>query len=338
MPALITSDWHLNDKVRDRYRHDWQKQLRTLIKHHDVDTLLMLGDLTDEFDNHSAALVNDIVGHLTALTKLVDRVYIMRGNHDCVDPTTPFFKFVSAIPRVKWINSPTLDSIDGIGSVLFLPHTRNYETEWVAVWEEMPYDTVDLLCAHNTFAGTVSESGHDLGGIPPSAIPKHLRVVSGDIHKPQDVQHITYVGSPYTVDFGDNFDPRVLIINKGRVKSIACRGPQKRLITAPTADALIARMQTIGDDIVKFRVTITPHEALNWQGIKRTIITEAEQLGVRLHAIEAVVDGVQAKAKRYSVKTKSRRDDEILKEYCTRRGVEKEHVDTGLGIIKGRSK
>lgn len=329
MSVLITSDWHLNDKVRDRYRHDWQKQLRELLQKHDVDTLLMLGDLTDELDNHSATLVNEVVNYLTAAAKLVDRIYIMRGNHDCVDPTTPFFKFVSELPKVTWVNSPGIHAFSGMGDVLFLPNTRDYKTDWAGI----VFD-VDFVVAHNTFAGTIAESGHELGGVPPSVIPKHLKVISGDIHKPQDVQHITYVGSPYTIDFGDSFDPRVLLVTNGRVKSIPCRGPQKRLITAPNVDAVIAKLKTAGDDIVKLRVTVSADEVTLWPKTKRMLIETAESLGVRLHAIEAITEATLTPTKRYTVKTKTKRDDEVLKEYCRDRGTTREFIDEGLSIIK----
>lgn len=364
MTILISSDWHLNDKPRDRYRHDWvRNELPRLIDKHEVATLLMLGDMTDEFDNHPASLVNEVIDHLTCINmsdcvvcggggfsspgtgynNVCDEcggqrqrpvsIYLMRGNHDYVDPNCPFFKFTAAIPRVTWINEPRLIEIDGT-RMLFLPHTRDYKKDWA----DVDFSKADICFAHNTFDGTISESGMQLEGIPPSAIPEDLPVISGDIHKRQDVKHITYVGSPYTIDFGDSYKPRVLVLTDGKVKSIACSGAQKRLIVTDIGkDQAFKCLDGLGDDIVKLRVTVSKNEQENWPTIKRQIAEEAIKRGVRLHAIEAVMDGPTSTSKRYKAPTdKPRRDDEVVTAYCKSRKVADELLEVGLEIVKDK--
>lgn len=334
MPVLVTSDWHLNSKPRDRYRHDWQKELCKLVVKHRVDTVVMLGDLTDDFDRHPASLVNDIIDHLVSLTERAKRVYLMRGNHDYVDDATPFFRFTYAIPGAVWINTPTLEPIDGLGNVLFLPHTRDYEKDWA----EVDFNAAHICFAHNTFKGTVSESGQQLDGVPIGVIPERLRVVSGDIHKRQTVGNVDYVGSPYTIDFGDDYEPRVLLFDDPHGRSIPCGGPQKRLIVADLSkDQGLRCLKNVGNDIIKLRVTgIGSQEALNWTGIKRTIVEDAIKQGVRLHSIEAVLDpAVRAPVKNGGKpKARSRTDAEILAVYCRDRAVVADVAATGTAIIE----
>ncbi len=360
---LVSADWHLNDNPRDSYRHEWQKQLRDLIADHNVHTLVFLGDLTDEKDNHSAALVNGIVNHLTKLHEVLatcpvcggggfsspgtgygdvcsecggqrknkrPQIFIMKGNHDYVNPECPFFKFTSALPDVTWINTPCIRKIDGT-RFLFLPHTHNYQVDWA----EIDFAKADMILAHNTFAGTVSESGQQLGGIPTTIFPKDVPVISGDIHMPQDVGCVTYVGSPYTVDFGDSFKPRVLLLDSdGTTKSIPCTGPQKRLVVATDAGNAISKLNAVKGDIVKLRVALNPADKDQWPTIKRELFERATEMGVRLHAIEAIVDKPTA-GKHYKVSSsKVRRDDEVLKAYCTSRSISKECQYTAIEIVK----
>lgn len=344
MTVLVTSDWHLNGKLRDRYRHDWVRdELPQLIVKHKVYDILMLGDLTDDFDNHPASLVNDIIDLLVAATAPSDnipwqrRLYLMRGNHDYVDPTTPFFKFTKRVPGITWINSPCVYELDDIGSALFLPHTRDYKEDWKRFGND--FKRADICFAHNTFDGTISESGAQLSGIPPSVFPSDLMVISGDIHKRQDVGNITYVGSPYTVDFGDDFKPRVLLLADGKVKSIACSGPQKRLI-APKDDGDLRRaLKEAGasGDIVKLRITVGKSEQENWGTIKRLIAEEALNMGVRLHSIEPVMPEAIKAASKYRAKAgKPKRDDEVVKEYCKTTGVEDSLTQAGLAIVHAK--
>jgi hypothetical protein len=367
--VLVTSDWHLNSKPRDRYRHEWVRgQLPALIKERKVHTLLMLGDLTDEYDNHPASLVNDIVDHLTMLSGHVGAcavcggsgfsgrgtgyddvcgecggqrsarrgpyIYLMRGNHDYVDAGTPFFRFTSAIPGLRWINSPCVLDIEDIGRTLFLPHTRDHKADWAGV----DFGKADICLAHNTFDGTISEAGQTLSGIPPSAIPTDLPTYSGDIHKRQKVGHITYVGAPYTVDFGDAYKPRVLLFTDDAVQSIPCTGAQKRLIEADVGKGHVREwLKDAGDDLVKLRVTVGPVEAQNWADIKRSITDEAAKLGVRLHSIEALMHKDAATARqRYKAGTRAKRDDQIVEAYCRDRGVDASLTAEGLAFVRSK--
>src|ERR1700676_3121506 len=107
MTVLITADLHLNDLARDAYRHDWMANiLPGMLQKYDIKLLLLLGDLCDSKDCHNAWLTNSVVDHLTLLAEICP-VIVEKGNHDYVDPSTPFFEFLGKIPNVTWINKPT---------------------------------------------------------------------------------------------------------------------------------------------------------------------------------------------------------------------------------------
>src|SRR6185369_7805029 len=105
MIALILADTHFSDRAQDAHRFGLFNWLLRQQQRHSVDATFILGDITERKDNHSATLVNRIVEGLTQLTP---PVYVLMGNHDFIDPTSPYFKFISNIPGLKFVTQPRL--------------------------------------------------------------------------------------------------------------------------------------------------------------------------------------------------------------------------------------
>src|SRR5205814_1607714 len=91
---------------------------------------------------------------------------------------------------------------------LFLPHTNNYKRDW----KGLDFSKYQWIFAHNTFQGA-NIGPRRLEGIPTSIFPRNAKVISGDIHVPQHFGPIEYVGAPYRIDFGDDYEPRVLFLS-----------------------------------------------------------------------------------------------------------------------------
>ncbi len=330
MSVLITSDLHFAENPRDHYRFRLFPFLKKQIKEHKVKQLLILGDLTETKDRHSAWLVNTISDGISDLSKLC-RVLIMRGNHDAVVPSFPFFKFVGMMDNIVWINSPTELEVQGLGSCCFLPHTTDYKTEW----KDFDFASYDWTFAHASFAGAVSESGFTLKGIPVDYFPKGSRVISGDIHKPQKIGCVTYVGSPYTVDFGDEFDPRLLLIEKGKLKSIPYVGPQKRLLVIHNDEIPDAKSLTIRKgDILKIRVLLSKDLYAEWAKIQSRIREWAEKQGYNLYVVQPVIESVFRMKSEKKRKAESKSDKQLLQEYVKSRAIDEKTVKTGLRLLR----
>ena len=90
---LLTSDIHHTSRAADAYRWDLWPWAREQITKNRLKALFILGDLTDNKDAHPAELVNRLVDEIQQTAKLCP-IYILKGNHDFIDPTTPFFKFI----------------------------------------------------------------------------------------------------------------------------------------------------------------------------------------------------------------------------------------------------
>jgi Calcineurin-like phosphoesterase len=322
VPTLITADIHWSDNTQNAYRHELVPRLLEIAEKHHCTKVYILGDLTDEKDRHSAWLVNKVVRHLTNLTKADLDVTCLRGNHDGFDPTIPFFKFVGAIPRVKWIN--TVSEYDGH---LFLPHTRS----WKRDWSKVSKTKYKFIFAHDTFQGA-QVGGRDLPGIPLNVFPPQATVISGDIHYPQMTGPITYVGAPYRTNFGDTYRPRVLILDEDRLTSVPMPGPTKRLIESDNLDDLKWRLEKYGDgDMVKVRIKISASEYDDWPQLRETIKGWCVKQG---YAYEIIIPIVEAGTVVPASKRKYKSDEQLILLYSKRAGISVGTVNAGLDIME----
>lgn len=334
MRALITSDWHLTDNIRDEYRWGFVERWlpNFLIEEHPA-FMIFAGDATEAKGNHSAELVNRLVSAFSALADLCPIVFIP-GNHDGLSPEFPFFKFLSSLrgDRIYWVPNPLrLHTVPNVPTAfvagkrtLLLPYTRNYEKDW----EEIDFKSYDWVIAHQSFAGAKSESGFTLSGIPLSYFPKGLRIISGDVHKPQTYGALTYIGSPYTVDHGDDFEGRVLLWDGEEFDSIPVPGPQKRLFEVSSIKELLKQKPAVGD-IVKVRLDISSYD--EWPEAKVQIEEWVRARGVTLHIATPIIQ--QAVTRSSKIETKSMTDEEILEAYAQKRNVSKAYVSSGFKLL-----
>lgn len=336
MKALATADWHLNNLARDLYRHDWQARLRKLIKQHSPDVLLMLGDITDEKDGHPGALVNRVVDYFYWLADLCP-VVALRGNHDGPDANSPYHAFLRRIEGVYWVGSPlALPSeeplgkalrpiLGGFGRTLFLPHTTDPSRDWKI---EGQYA---WAFAHNSFTGAVGESGHKLKGIDPELIPA-ARIISGDVHVPQTFANVTYVGAPYLVDFGDDYDPRVLLIEDGKLKSIPSPGPQKWLVEISDLKQLERQDHLLSGDILKVRYKLPASRYADWPKIAGAIREWGVVNDFDIFMIRPVTQRA-SKPQATSTTSSTRSDDDVFRAYGSHQGVDGATMKVGEKLL-----
>jgi hypothetical protein len=325
---IVTSDWQLADGARDRYRLDFVvKTLPELVNKYKVDQLLVLGDITEAKDAHPAPLVNEIVNCFSNLSQVCE-IIILQGNHDFLHNAHPFFEFVSCFDNVSWISVPTVRA-----NCLYLPHTRDYKKEWAHLDLKSNYDYV---FAHNIFTGVNAANGHALSGIPPTIFGENF-VVSGDVHEPQTFDCITYVGSPTLCDFGDSYQPRVLLLDDLKVKSIKVYGQQKRLIKVDwgnTEDDIVFHHPDAREgDIVKMQVNLQMEHVAEWAKIRELVEQWATKRNFVVYAIVPIV--AYDSGKRQSIVNSSRKSDtEYLQSFVSRLGVDERTAAVGKEIIE----
>jgi hypothetical protein len=252
------------------------------IKKDHVRTLVVLGDVTDAKDGHSAELVNRIVSSFASLP--IDNIIILCGNHDWLKQGHEYFKFLNFLPNVTFITKPTEVWQKGGPLAYFLPYSKNPAKDWAG----MDFSHYELLFMHQTIKGAIASNGQEMEGeeLPPFDGP---RVYSGDIHVPQVIGGLTYVGSPYHVHFGDKFVPRCILLDKYGQEHDLHFETISRLVVKVSSIRELKRKRFQPGDQIKLRIELPESEKHGWSKIRREAVELLTEAGVEIHGVELIV-------------------------------------------------
>lgn len=336
MTSIWSSDLHLNDVPRDSYRWEILPWLEKEATSRGVDFVGLAGDLTDAKDRHAASLVNRVADFL-ATSKV--RWLIVTGNHDFIDPLTPFFRFLGHLPNVQWIVGPYVTQLpvdDRSCKTLLLPATRDWETEWASHLGGV----YDYIFMHGTFAGTKSENGFELPGIERTffADTTFGRLYAGDIHTPGLIEEgMEYIGAPYRVHFGDTYTPRAIYLGK---QSCNMHPPMRsRHVVVVRGPQDLEKFEEVAEgDQVKLRVRLKRSEFPDWRKIRSEIVVGAESLGWEICGIELLaMSPVRRRLQEGPQENQQLRKTpgEHLREYATAQKWKESVIEYGLSLLGG---
>jgi len=325
--TLITADLHLTDRKADEYRWKVFDDLLRIIKKRKVKYLLILGDLTEKKDVHSSILIDRILRQFQRLASSgVKHVYFLMGNHDYEEPTKPFFQFLDLIPNVTFIKHMTSFNI-GKAHCLFLPHTRSPKDDW----KEWKLNKFDYIFTHQCYEGAVARSGMELDG---AKIKTKAIVISGDIHEPQRVQGVRYVGSPYPIVFGDEFDCRFIYLTKDKIKSIKRKTIRKITYRMTSPDQYNTVTGEPGD-MVKVIFTLPKSEFGIWDTLKEQTKNFCKSKGIDLKGLELRAETVtNKKGKAGRKRLTSQTPKATYTAFCKQEKLSKEIVKAGTEFVK----
>ena len=337
MTSLITTDLHLTDKPRDEYRFGLFPWIRKVVKKYSIQKVFILGDLTDFKDRHSSTLVNRIVDEFGKLSKEVN-VDILEGNHDFVDVYNPFFRFLNRMKGVQFFyGKPKSNTMPDGGKAIMLPYTKTPKKDW----KKHNLTEYDYIFMHQTFGGAVASNGYKMEGLSASLLKDvNGQVFSGDIHVPQKIGKVTYVGSPYHIHFGDTFLPRIILLKEGRHQYLRFPCLKKVTLNIKTAKDLYNITSLSEGDQVKVQVSILREQFVDWDAIKQDIQKTCNELGLDVFGIEP-----QEKKRRAALnedhsssapKTKSflsAPPDRIIHTFCKKERVGQYTQDIGVKFL-----
>ena len=333
MTILLTTDLHLTEKGEDSHRWDlfpW------IVKHYKnkVDTIIILGDLTDRKNYHADFFVNKVVDCIRSLAKHFE-VFLLCGNHDYdVDPTQPFFSFLGKYNNVNYILKPIVAN-----NMLFLPHSRDPGKDWGILSKPETDVYLDAIFMHQTFRGAITESGYELGGISPKRFKRFgCPVFSGDIHVQQQLGPITYVGCPYHIRYGDQFEPRLLLLDRNfKTQGVHFPSPRKLALELTHGDELHKmRRELQKGDKVKVRLYLPRNEFGSWPKHRDHIRKTAKKIGLKLHSIilKELRDSDKYNYKKDKNTTKIRTHVETYNAFCGRYDIGSDVAQTGSVFLE----
>lgn len=287
---IVTTDWHLTDRVEDLYRWDIFNTLQDIMKRTRDNRLLMLGDITDRKDRHSAALVNKMTEHLVELDA---DITILMGNHDMPLRGAPYWEFLNRLMGVHG------------KEIAFVTTPQKYEGAWllpfspdpVADWAKLDFRGCKAAFMHQTVDGSIGNNGHVLKSSNMFVFPRSIKIYSGDVHVPQVVGRVTYVGAPHPIDFGDNYECRVLRlspIDYTIIESIPVRSMLKPVLTVTSVGDLMRNQDLQSGDQVKLRFMLSVNDIELWPTMQAHIKKWAEERGVQVSSVETLIHSKQA--------------------------------------------
>ena len=215
MKVAIFADIHINkddDDPRRLYdKLDIIKFIKKYCVHNHIDTIIFVGDWWTNRKHLDIEVIN--VGY-TAAEIMADNatVYALVGNHDFyyknitdIHSLIPF----KHIDKFHIISEPSTLCLGEL-SIMMIPYLSPIQFNETI----KSISNVDVLMVHQTFNGFMANNGFIMDdSISTDAVKQFKLVISGDIHKHQTINNITYVGAPLPQDFndlGDDFGFMVL--------------------------------------------------------------------------------------------------------------------------------
>lgn len=339
--TLITSDLHLTAKPEDKYRFRIFSKMLDMIESSEVVNIVILGDITDEKDRHPSSLVNRIVDNLYAIANhSAASIYILCGNHDYIDHNIPFLHFLNNSPKIHYFIRPTLVNFGSSVYCTFIPHQTPLIGGNFDVSEILSSDYIFL---HHTFGDAIAANGVKLRGYPASLFNKCKgRVISGDVHIPQQVGNITYVGAPHHTKFGDTYEPRILEIkHNGEMQSIPIKNTRKLILRPESIRHLNNLIEDCeAEDHVKVKFVLGREEFCDWEKYRKATIDLCSKKNLSLFGVEFNEKEVQNDNLEVSNDSKKldktisyKNDEQILEEFSEKESLPKEVKIAGKELV-----
>lgn len=360
MSILLTADLHLTDNVRDEYRWGVFKFIKEQAQKYRTSSdkithLFILGDLTDSKDRHKSQFVNRIVDELTLLMEHFPNTYILAGNHDSLYPNTPFFKFCNLIntvgPEIEYVTEPREVRIQLVGipryeykseKIILFPYSKT------AAWDWREYDCSGsrMIFTHATFDGAVVENGQEMEGLPITVFknrPDDCQIFSGDIHVPQKIGPLEYIGAPYPIRFGDEYNSRLLLISS-RVHmerldilektNLYFETIKKHLINISHLDELYSNKDLMSGDQIKVRIKLSREDRNEWDKIKRGVHKACKDKGLILGGIELDLGDEQKQRMSRGQFLGVETSEQILDRFVKEKGIDSYTASIGKSILE----
>lgn len=323
--SLSVSDLHLTDKNADEYRWDLFPKVLVLIRLHRPKRVIVAGDILDAKDGHSGRLLNRVVDGLVTWAKEVDELILLHGNHDSLENSNPYLYFLRHVPNIRYINHPLVE-----GDEVFLPHSREPLVDWANIDV-----TGKTVWAHVTVNGALAESMIPLQAqIEPSFFDKAKFCFSGDIHKPQQIGPVVYIGSPYQVRFGDNYQGGGILLKSDKWERFSLSFPEKLTFTIRTIEDMKAWLEqcpnTGIEHQLKIKLQIDQGNIADW----KATVAEAKNLAAQRGLVVQKIDFLKAFNAVQPTVTSSAKQFLDFDQFCLTQGMNDDLKDFGLSIIR----
>jgi DNA repair exonuclease SbcCD nuclease subunit len=330
---LLSADWHLTDNDIEKYRWNvFDVLIKTSIENQ-VNTIILSGDIFDRRDKHPGTLINSFINAILDIKQKINaEILILAGNHDTPLKNTYYWSFLNSI-GIKYIWNPEL-----FNDVYLLPFSPNP----VEDWKELDFNNVKAIIMHQTIAGAVVDGDRVITDAP-HPMPKlpDIPIYSGDIHRPQFIQGVTYIGVPHPTRFSEDWPNRFLLINDvdwSTYKEIPIESIRRCVLEISNAAVLNQTEFKKGDQLrIKFK--LTNRGLALWPTEEQAIREWAKQKEVTIVSIEAIlVDNIDTSIPTSNAEIDAGVElmpaDQIIRTFGEEESLSQEIIDFGIKLVQ----
>lgn len=211
--------------------------------------LVIAGDLHDT----KAIIRAEVANRLISLLKSTDiLIYILVGNHDLINEKVKdnSLEYLNLLKDVILVKSPVECGLFGS-----IPYQTSNEA-FIKALNYMPYGKI--IIAHQGFQGAfMGDYIQDKSSIPMNDELFRYKIISGHYHRHQMVGPVTYIGSPFTMSFGEaNDGPKgFLVLNDdGSYERVILNLRKHVIVERTTEDLLTPQPGVNSDDLLWVKV------------------------------------------------------------------------------------
>jgi hypothetical protein len=329
MNALLFTDPHLTDRAQDEYRWAIFDKLAAIAIEECVTHIFDLGDTWDRKDRHSGSLLNRTIKSFTWLAEETGAsIYILEGNHDAPTVGQHYWEFLDRV-GVHYITQPSLKA--GIWLLPFSPNP-------VEDWKGIRFLDAHAIFMHQTVAGSMIEDGRRIEKAPHPMplLPRGIPIYSGDVHRPQTIGGVTYIGVPHPTRFGESWPNRVFLIKNGEFghpieKTVT---GMRKLILELNSFHELREVTVHPDDQVKIRYKLLASDMELWPSIEAEIRAWAKHKNVFISSLEANIIASDEPGAREQGLEALTTPEEVIRMFGAREQLSEDAVAVGLSVLQ----
>jgi hypothetical protein len=260
-------------------------------------------------------LVNKLI---ESLKKVSQRVTILRGNHDAINPDSPYFEFLNEIPDLRFISKPTFTDDLADCLILHIPHGTDLKKLKIS-------HRPDLVLMHITVRGAIDFTGRELPG-EDFELGYKTTILSGDVHRAQKVGTVEYIGVPYDTRHGEHSTRSAILFKDGERFDLKFPAPRKRTFRIRTAQDL-DRIKGKSGDFIRVVIELPPEKVDQANETRSKVDQMVARYGFILDGVQLQLQIDQADVTQQQLL----QPDDAFDEFC------RQHKLTDFLIDVGRS-
>ena len=324
---LLAADLHLTDNPVEEYRWKFFEHLIDTITKNSISHVYLLGDVWDRKDRHAGRLLNRFVEAIhTVKEKTGSLVSILAGNHDSPLEGVHYWQFLNKYDGIHYITQPEFH----YNEVLILPFSSNP----IRDWKDLPLENAQAFLMHQPVQGAFVDEYRKLEKAPPLPPLPNRPIFSGDIHNPQVLNNIVYIGVPHPVHFNEDWKHRVILIKNQQYKKyqeIFLPSIRRAILDITSASELDSSFKE--GDQVRIRIKLDGKNLSSWPVEQQAVLDWAKEKGVYVASLEASIQGDSVKTDEKEV-IEIMNPEQVLKQYGAQEKLSEDVIEMGLSFLR----